>query len=679
MNRIKRTIVFLAALCLLLSACTSTAATSSSSAPSSSVESGTQLSATTQNRAALDDLYVAPKTENVITLSESGASYNGTGGVNINGGIVTISAPGTYTVEGTLASGQIVVTTEQKGTVNLVLNGVSLSNTEEPAIWVKQADQTVISLADGTQNVLTSAVNAQTDETDAAKAALFASDDLWLCGDGTLQIQAENGNGIQCKDTLTLAAGTYEITAGNNAIVCKDSVTIGDGIYTLQAGNDGIKSTNTEDTALGTITVLGGTFSISAESDALQAERILEIADGTFDLTTGGGAANAAVHTQNEFFGKGGMMQPMAEGEAPTGTPPELPSGEAPVGTPPDTMPATNGTNTVQPAASTATAPGTASASTSTEETVSRKALKGGTAVNISGGNFTIDACDDAVHSNGNVQISGGTFVISTGDDGFHADESLTVSGGEIDITNSYEGLEAYTIVISAGDISVVSSDDGINAAGGDGSGQYGFAQDTVRGSTSGGAHLSISGGTIVVDASGDGIDVNGNAEMTGGTVVVHGPTSGGNGALDYDGTFAVNGGTLTTFGSAQMAMTPSADSTLPVISVYGTISAGQTVTVQTKDGSVIATMTTQKETQNITFTSDALSVGDTVTIQADDTSLGEATLAAGVNTIGTQTGGTGNMGGMRGNGGTRPEGSRPTQSNAASSTTGEASTANSI
>ena len=84
----------------------------------------------------------------------------------------------------------------------------------------------------------------------------------------------------------------------------------------------------------------------------------------------------------------------------------------------------------------------------------------------------TIDAADDAIHSNGNITINNGTFTLATGDDGMHADATLTVNGGDITIPTSYEGLESAVITINAGDIDVTSSDDGINVAGGaDGSG----------------------------------------------------------------------------------------------------------------------------------------------------------------------------------------------------------------
>ena len=142
------------------------------------------------------------------------------------------------------------------------------------------------------------------------------------------------------------------------------------------------------------------------------------------------------------------------------------------------------------------------------------------------------------------VTVSGGVYTISTGDDAFHADEALTVSAREINILTSYEGLEGTSVSVSGGTIYIVSSDDGVSAAGGaDGSGFGGFGRGTPFGGNSG-SLIHISGGYLVVRAGGDGLDSNGNAIMSGGTVIVS-STGQGDGALDYDGSFTLSGGIL--------------------------------------------------------------------------------------------------------------------------------------
>lgn len=188
---------------------------------------------------------------------------------------------------------------------------------------------------------------------------------------------------------------------------------------------------------------------------------------------------------------------------------------------------------------------------------ISAKGLKAGTTLTLNGGTFTLDCSDDAVHSNGDVTVSGGVYTISTGDDAFHADEALTVSAREINILTSYEGLEGTSVSVSGGTIYIVSSDDGVNAAGGaDGSGFGGFGRGTPFGGNSG-SLIHISGGYLVVRAGGDGLDSNGNAIMSGGTVIVS-STGQGDGALDYDGSFTLSGGILLAADSGAMSQSPS-------------------------------------------------------------------------------------------------------------------------
>ena len=158
--------------------------------------------------------------------------------------------------------------------------------------------------------------------------------------------------------------------------------------------------------------------------------------------------------------------------------------------------------------------------SSTTEDSPSAKGLKCDGNICITGGTLQIDSSDDSVHANTNIEILGGTLSLSSGDDGIHADESLTIADGTIQIDKSYEGLEALSVSIDGGTIRTTSSDDGINAAGGsDGSINGRPGQNQFGGNGSGGT-ISINEGYIVIDASGDGIDSNGNIDMSGGTVI---------------------------------------------------------------------------------------------------------------------------------------------------------------
>jgi hypothetical protein len=207
-------------------------------------------------------------------------------------------------------------------------------------------------------------------------------------------------------------------------------------------------------------------------------------------------------------------------------------------------------------------------------------------AITIYGGTIAVSATGDAVHSDGNVQVAGGVLTLSAGDDGVHAEDTLYVDDGEINVTASYEGLEGLYVYMRGGTNRIVSSDDGINAAGGaDNSSGWG-------GLSAGSGYLEISGGFIYVNASGDGLDSNGDLLITGGTMIVDGPASSSNGALDKgdnNNSLTVSGGLLVAYGSSGMAESASAGTQYTVKITLSTVpSAGTLVSLQSTSGEVV-------------------------------------------------------------------------------------------
>jgi len=258
--------------------------------------------------------------------------------------------------------------------------------------------------------------------------------------------------------------------------------------------------------------------------------------------------------------------------------------------------------------------------------------------ISVSGGTFDINATDDAVHSNNTILISGGSFDIATGDDGVHADNYLEVSGGTIDITKSYEGLESANITINDGIIDIVSSDDGLNCAGGnDGSGttQGGDTFGGGRGPGGGGGgmdavgdyYLEINGGTITVNAEGDGLDSNGYITVTGGTIVVHGPSRGGNGALDCNGTFEMTGGELVAASTtSDMFESISSGQAAINITMNGSVSAGSVIHIETEDGESVLTFVPEKAVGALVYTSPDLVAGETYNVYFGGSASGDNT-----------------------------------------------------
>jgi hypothetical protein len=516
-----------------------------------------------------------------IAFNGSSATIDGSG-ASFSGNKVSITAAGTFILSGTLNNGQIIVSAGEKDKVHLVLNGVSLTCSNSSPLYTKQADKTIITLAAGTTNSVTdgSTYNYASGE-DEPDAAIFSKSDLTINGTGTLTVKGNYNNGIGTKDDLVITGGNITVAAANDGLRGRDSVAVKDGSLTIQAKSDGIQSNNDEDADKGWISLDGGTFIIKADKDGIQAQTILQINGGNFSLTTGGGFSNANTKSGNDFP-SGGIKGTVA----------------------------------------------------TEKETVSSKALKGGTGVGISDGFFTINSADDAIHSNVDVYIKGGTFNISTGDDAIHADSHVTIDAGTIKVARSYEGIEGAFITINGGDIHLVSSDDGINAAGGnDGSGQQ---PGRDRFSAAGNYEVCITGGYIYMDAAGDGLDSNGSLNIDGGTIIVNGPTNNGNGPLDYNGTSNITGGILVAAGSSGMAQAPGASSSQNSLLVYYSTAqkAGTLVNLSDEAGNSLLTFAPSKSYQSIVISLPELQQGKIYTL-----SLGGS--CNGQNIDGLYTGGT--------------------------------------
>jgi hypothetical protein len=185
-----------------------------------------------------------------------------------------------------------------------------------------------------------------------------------------------------------------------------------------------------------------------------------------------------------------------------------------------------------------------------------------------------------------------------------HAEADLYIENSFIQIIKSYEGIEsnAGSITINSGEIYITSSDDAINiAAGGDGN--------SGQGSSTTNYILKVNGGYIVLNASGDGIDSNGDFTITGGTVIVSGSSAKSNSAIDCDGSFLTNGGLLITTGTSQMAKAPNSTSEqyAVMINFSSAKQAGTMVHIQNTKGDNLLTFEPLKEYQSVIFSSSAL------------------------------------------------------------------------
>ena len=560
-----------------------------------------------------------------ITLSPDGSTSTDAS-VLIDGQTVTVTQAGTYQIAGTLGDGALIVESAENAKITLVLGGVSIKNSTGAAIQISTADDVTIELAEGTTNVLQSGeevdIAAATESKEASGGALQSKADLKIKGKGSLTVLGYLNNGIHCTKDLKIKNGNISVTALGHGIKGKNSVTVSGGTVTVTSGKDGITSDETENEEKGFVTIEDGEIIITSVGDGVSAETTLTVTGGVISIISGGGSANAQQKTDN--------MRGWWDFDN----------------------------------------------SASDDNSVSCKGLKAGKALVISGGSITIDAQDDALHTDGDMTISGGECILSTGDDGAHAALSLTVLDGKITVLTSYEGLEANQITLADGELDITATDDGINANGGsDGfsggfGGGFGGGRGGMGGSFGGRRNdtnnhsgdmtppdgnapsgnpptmpgqdaadstttddttdkqpvLLITGGKITVNADGDGLDSNGNLRVEDGDITVNGPSNGGNGALDIGtengGAGVIAGGTLIALGTSSMAENFGSTSTQCAFLVtMNSFGAGETITITDSQGNVLYTGVTVKSANSVVFSSADLVVGETYTVTIGSTS----------------------------------------------------------
>lgn len=316
-----------------------------------------------------------------------------------------------------------------------------------------------------------------------------------------------------------------------------------------------------------------------------------------------------------------------------------------------------------------------------------------------------IKATNDTDGNRGWVRLSGGTVNISAGDDGFKAERVLEISGGTLNITESNEGIEAQYINILDGTVNVTSSDDGINASystssssstestsssttqtsqtaqsnqtaqntqsgqsaqgnaaqGGQGgqppaggqapSGNMGQPPAGGGGGMGGGggtfevvdATINIAGGTVTVNANGDGIDSNGTATLSGGTLVVNGPFTGGNTSLDTNGDLLLNGTTVVAGNSGDMFEAPASSSTSGYVKLtnLSNVSSGTTIQVADSSGKVVANYkVTNSNTALILVSSANITKGQSYTVYTttDSVDASSTSVASNATSLGSFT-----------------------------------------
>lgn len=300
----------------LLQGCVSSTASSSEAVGGSLVGSGTSADAaigvTAQNMDDIDfsysdrdlDASYDASTATSIKLAQSSSSIAGTG-VSVDGDTITIETEGTYIISGALTDGSIIVDSDPEAKVQLVFDGVMVTNANGPAILIEQAEKVFITLADGSENALSDSSErsdltsdeVSTDDADghaSHDAALFSHDDLTINGNGALTVNGNAAHAIVSKDNLVITGGQLTLRAVSDTLQGKDCVKIKAGNLDLVAGDDAITSTATDDGTVGFVAMDGGEVIINAKGDAIHAESALRVSGGIVDVNSSNEGLEAA-------------------------------------------------------------------------------------------------------------------------------------------------------------------------------------------------------------------------------------------------------------------------------------------------------------------------------------------------------------------------------------------------
>lgn len=510
-----------------------------------------------------------------ITLKDDGTTSD-IRQVDILGNTVRITEAGTYVFTGTLTDGRIVVEAGKEDEVELVLNGVDITCRSHAPIRVLQAGNVTIDLAEASVNLLSDGADYELeDEEDNTDAAIFSRDDLKLKGNGVLSVNGNYKHGIVCKDDLTVKGGTYYIQSKEDGINANDSITIDDGTFFITAGDDGMHVDET-------LTVNGGTITILESYEGLEGHQVI-IHDGLIDITASDDGINSNSGSDTE---SGSEMQPenKADGEKPEGN--GMPEGmlepEDGNGEPPEIP---------------------------------------------EGGNWN--------RGKGIGERS------QTGSE--NAENSIPSSGNEAD-RNSQPGSANENPEKEQGEMPQSGNENNRGAEGGAGSefrgneipegrmeegsmpeaGMPGGEMPAAGVDTDTASLIQINGGTITVNAGGDGLDSNGLLEVKGGIIYVSGAANGGDGAIDYGISGVITGGTILAAGYSNMAEGFS-DTSAQYSILYNTKElqdGGSAVVLKDGNGKEVVSWQPPKEFNSVLISAPAMKEGETYTLWVNGTAV---------------------------------------------------------
>lgn len=539
-----------------------------------------------------------------VDLSALSNDVNADGATVLSNDVTTITSAGSYILTGAYAG--ITVSVGNGETSHLFLNNATISGGAGIAISNTNKKSTlIITACENTENEVAS-------KGDDANA-IHVKGTLKINGTGTIKVSAKK-NGIKVSKGLSIADSTINLTAGNHALSARFIEAENAKINVLSAGKDALNAECDDETQEftldeGYVSLKSSKVFASVSGDGIQADTFVYITGGSVDIETSAtfvryGAESMATYnlSENDFrYIKSGDTYKKIDDVASKGARYAM----------------IQSAKGIKCGAIKYEIDGTEYAVTKNSNYF----------IVIDGARVKINSSDDAIHTNsGNVLIKGGTLDLTTLDDGIHADELVKIDGGEITVNGSYEGIEGAYVEIGGGTIYITASDDGINAASDD---------ESVN------EHIIISGGTITVDASGDGLDSNGTIYVSGGTLIVYGPTTGADTGLDADGGILIDGGNVFVASSKEMLEIPASNSKSNVL-VYGvnTVQAGSEIILTNANGGEMVRITLKKQAQAIILSTPELATNGTYSLYADENLLASFSVTETITAIGVRSNG---------------------------------------
>lgn len=569
--------------------------------------------------------------DNKVSVDMSTLSVSGDG-ASVSDNTLTISKGGVYTLSGKNSDASIVISTDDK--VKLKLNGVNITSSGAPVIYVENADKLYIDTEDGTDNSLVS--------TAADTAAIRSKDNLKIKGGGTLNITSAD-NGIKCSDNLKIEGGNINIDAKADGINVNDTFEMTDGNLKITAVGDGIDSSSIANISGGTIdittngtptetsqteqssdeqnrpkTPFGESSSVEFEtsSKGIKADWMIKLSGGKINVNS----ADHAIHCTSDIETDGANLTLASQYKKGISA---------------------HGSITID---------GT---DTSIDVTKSTEGIEGKTKLTINNGNIKINSTDDGLNAGTSTEMQPpqGGFGGERG----QKDRRQPQDGQQPPQDGQQPPQDGQQ---PPQDEQQPPQDGQQPPQDGQQPPQDGFSGQNNK------DVIIINGGNIEVTGRDDAIDVNGNLVINGGTIKLANPVgtvTGPFAALDADGNITIaDGATLIAAVSGAQANSLGITQNSIIGYAESELAAGTTVSLKDDNGDTIIIYAPQEKFSAVYITSPSIEIGKNYTLEIGDTRY-DITADGQSSTVGTPTNNNGNFGGKGFGGGFGGRGQRKT------------------